>query len=245
MWYWIRIAGRQEEAAMISRRSLLCGAGCGCLAISSPFAALPAFAKGKPKRGIKPEKALELLKEGNAAFVQGACTTGAPGRIHELADGRAPFAVIIACSDSRTPPSALFNRGLGDLFIIRVAGNTVDSSGLGSIEYGISVLGASLVLVLGHTHCGVVNAAVKAVTEKAKFPGSIGTIVAPIIPAVRSLKGGDDLAERAVTANVQRVVSRLKAAKPIVTKGLQDGSVKVAGAVYDIATGKVDFGVAA
>lgn len=136
-----------------SRRRFLGGLACGCAAVAAPWAASPVLATDKPKSEVTAEQAIELLKEGNAAFLKGSCTASAT-RIPGLAVGQAPFAVIVACSDSRTPPGELFNRGLGELFIIRVAGNTVDSVGLGSIEYGVSVLGASLVLVLGHTQCG-------------------------------------------------------------------------------------------
>jgi carbonic anhydrase len=202
-------------------------------------------ASDTPKTNVTAGQAVELLKEGNAAFINGSCTvTGAPGRIHELAGGQAPFAVIVGCSDSRSPPGELFNRGLGDLFIVRVAGNTVDSVALGTIEYGTAVLGAPLVLILGHTQCGAVEAAVKVVKDKARFPGSIGTMVAPIVPAVKSLSGNDDLVNRAVRANVQRVVARLKGAKPIIAKAVADGKVKVVGAVYDLSSGKVDFDIA-
>ena len=191
---------------------------------------------------VTADQAIEMLKEGNAAFINGSCTvSGAPGRIPLLAKGQAPFAVIVGCSDSRTPPGELFNRGLGDLFIVRVAGNTVDSTGLGTIEYGVAVLGAPLILVLGHTQCGAVEAAVKIVKDNAKFPGSIGTMVAPIVPAVKELSGNENLVNRAVRANVNRVVSRLKVAKPILAKSVADGKVKVVGAVYDLASGKVDF----
>lgn len=227
-----------------SRRNFLCGLACGCGAAVTPWAAGPVLAASdKPKTSITADQAIELLKEGNTAFIRGACTAASPARIHELAGGQAPFAVIVACSDSRTPPGALFNRGLGDLFIVRVAGNTVDNSGLGSIEYGVSVLGAPLVLVLGHTQCGAVEAAVKVVKDKARFPGSIGTMVAPIVPAVKSLSGDQDIVNRAVRANVQRVVERLKVAKPIVAKAVAEGKAKVVGAVYDLGSGKVDFGV--
>jgi carbonic anhydrase len=233
--------------SMHSRREFLSGFACGCTAATAPWIAHPVFAASdNPKTGVTADRAIEILKEGNEAFMRGSCTaSGAPARLRELASGQAPFAVIVGCSDSRTPPGALFNRGLGDLFIIRVAGNTVNNKGLGSIEYGVGVLGAPLVLVLGHTQCGAVEAAVRAVRDGAKFPGSIGTVVSPIIPAVKSLKGGDDLVDRAVRANVQRVVLRLKSAKPILAKAVAEGKVKVAGAVYDLASGKVDFDVAA
>lgn len=229
-----------------TRRGFLCGLACGCAFAAAPFAAGPLLAASdKPKSSVTAEQAIDLLKEGNSAFIRGSCTvSGAPGRIPELAGGQAPFAVIVGCSDSRTPPGELFNRGLGDLFIVRVAGNTVDATGLGTIEYGVAVLGAPLVLVLGHTQCGAVEAAVKAVKDGAKFPGSIGTMVAPIIPAVKGLKGSEDLVSRAVRANVQRVVSRVKSAKPILAKAVADGKVKVAGAIYDLKSGKVDFDIA-
>lgn len=227
-----------------SRRQFLSGMACGCAALATPWSASFArAAPGKQTTRVTADQALAMLKEGNAAFVQGACTPTSTERLRELVAGESPFAVIVACSDARTPPGALFNRGLGDLFIVRVAGNTVDNTGLGSIEYGVAVLGAPLVLVLGHTQCGAVEAAVKVVRDKAKFPGSIGAVVAPIIPAVRSLEGGPDLANRAVAANVQRVVSRLKTAKPIISRAVAERKLKVAGAVYDLASGKVDFGV--
>ena len=109
------------------------------------------------------------------------------------------------------------------------------------IEYGVGILGAPLVLVLGHTNCGAVEAAVKVVKDKAKFPGSIGAMVAPIVPAVKSLKGDEDLVNRAVRANVQRVVARLQGAKPILAKAVTDKKARVVGAVYKLDTGAVEF----
>jgi carbonic anhydrase len=195
-----------------------------------------------PKTALSADQALALLKEGNDAFVKGSCAaTGAPARIGELAKGQAPFAIIVGCSDSRTPPEQVFSRGLGELFITRVAGNTVDPVSLGSIEYGLAVLGVPLIVVLGHTQCGAVDAAVKAVKDHAKFPGSIGRVVAPIIPAVRSVKGSDDMVNKAVRANVQRTVAQLKTAKPIVAKAVSGGTAKVVGGVYDLQSGLVTF----
>lgn len=228
---------------MHSRRGFLSGLACGCVAIATPFAATPVFAEGAlPNTSVNADQALAMLKEGNAAFIKGSCqATGAPARIKELANGQAPFAVIVGCSDSRTPPGELFNRGLGELFVTRVAGNTVDTTGLGSIEYGVGVLGAPLVVVLGHTKCGAVEAAVKVVKDKATFPGAIGKMVAPIVPVVQGLKGRDDLLNRATRANVQRVVAHLRRAKPIMSKGVKSGKVKVVGAIYNMDSGVVDF----
>jgi carbonic anhydrase len=225
-----------------NRRKFLYGMACGCATAASPFMAYPAFAASDhAKTNVTADQAIELLKEGNAAFLKGSCTVTPAMRIQELAKGQAPFAVILGCSDSRTPPTDVFNRGVGDLFIIRVAGNSVDPVGLGSIEYGVGVLGAPLVVVLGHTNCGAVEAAVQVVKEKAKFPGAIGTMVAPIVPAVKSLTGSEDLVNRAVRANVQRVVARLKVSRPIIAKAVSENKAKVIGAVYTLETGRVEF----
>ena len=102
----------------------------------------------------------------------------------EIARGQTPFATLVSCSDSRVPPELLFGRGLGELFIVRNAGNTVDTAALGTIEYGVAALGVPLIVVMGHEKCGAVDAAVKVVTENATFPGSIGRMVEPIVPAV-------------------------------------------------------------
>lgn len=208
----------------------------------APLAGRTFAATAVTRAELSADQGLILLKEGNDAFVKGACAaTGVPVRIGELARRQAPFAIIVGCSDSRTPPEQLFSRGLGELFTMRVAGNTVDAVSLGSIEYGLVVLGAPLVVVLGHTQCGAVDAAVKAVRSNAKFPGSIGRVVAPIIPAVRSVKGDDDVVDRAVRANVQRTVAQLKSAQPIVAGAVSGGSAKVVGAVYDLQSGFVTF----
>jgi carbonic anhydrase len=163
------------ENPILSRRHLLHGAACACAAMSvAPLAGRTFAATAVTRAELSADQGLILLKEGNDAFVKGACAaTGAPARIGELARGQAPFAIIVGCSDSRTPPEQLFSRGLGELFTMRVAGNTVDAVSLGSIEYGLVVLGAPLVVVLGHTQCGAVDAAVKAVRSNAKFPGSM------------------------------------------------------------------------
>lgn len=183
-----------------------------------------------------------MLKEGNAAFVQGSCApTGGPARMAVLLQGQAPFAIVVGCSDSRTSPEQLFTRGLGELFTIRVAGNTVDTVELGSIEYGVAVLGVPLVLVLGHTQCGAVDAAVRMVRDKATFPGVIGNLATPIIPAVQSVTGDDDVVNRVVRANVVRVVAQLKSAPPILSKAVSEGAVQVVGGVFDLQSGVVNF----
>src|SRR5215211_6719194 len=120
----------------LSRRALFHTLACGCAALPAGFVAAPLHAASGSKTELTADQALARLKEGNDAFVKGgACVpTGGPSRVAELSKGQAPFAVIIGCSDSRTPPEHLFSRGLGELFVVRVAGNTVDPSALGSIE---------------------------------------------------------------------------------------------------------------
>jgi carbonic anhydrase len=137
----------------------------------------------------------------------------------------------------------LFGRGLGELFIIRNAGNTVDTVALGSVEYAVGVLKTPLVVVMGHERCGAVAAAAQVVTENATFPGQIGRMIEPIIPAVLQARGQPgDLVDNAVRANVRRVVEYLrKQTDPLMQEPLRAGRLKVVGAYYDLDTGAVDF----
>jgi carbonic anhydrase len=231
-------------SVQLSRRTLFHTIACGCAALPAGLMAAPVHAAADAKTDLTPDQALARLKEGNAAFVKGgACVpTGGPARVAELAKGQGPFAVIVGCSDSRTPPEHLFGRGLGELFVIRVAGNTVDQSALGSIEYAVAVLGAPLILVLGHSQCGAVEAAAKMVTENASYPGSITGIVLPIVPSVlRAQRKGGDLVAAAVSENVALVVEQLKASDAILRDPIRAGKVKAVGGVYDLASGAVSF----
>ncbi len=194
---------------------------------------------------LSPDQALTLLEQGNKEFLSGERRnefTSAQRRL-DLANGQAPFAAYVTCSDSRVPPELLFGRGLGELFIIRNAGNTVDTVALGSIEYAVGVLGVPLVVVMGHESCGAVKAALDVVNKNATFPGSIGRMVEPIIPAVLSSRGqeGDEL-DNAVRANVKRVVNQLRnQTDPLMQKPLAEGRLKIVGARYDLNTGEVNF----
>ncbi|MBS7546004.1 carbonic anhydrase [Ancylobacter oerskovii] len=230
---------------VLSRRNLFGTLACGCAAAAVGFGSSPVLAaSGVARTELSADAALAKLKEGNAAFVAGGACTPAGGTAHisPLAVGQAPFAVVIGCSDSRTPPELVFNTGLGELFIIRVAGNTVDASAIGSIEYGVSVLGAPLVLVMGHSQCGAVQAAIQMATEGTHFPGSIDDLVQPILPAVlRSRHDGHYLVADAVRANVEDVTARIAAASPVVAQAVAAKKVRVVGSVYDLASGKVDF----
>jgi carbonic anhydrase len=200
----------------------------------------------EPPKGLTPDDALELLRQGNRRFVAGEPMppqqTG-PERRAALAQAQRPFCVLVGCSDSRVSPELLFGRGLGDLFIVRNAGNVVGLAAMGSIEYGVAVLGAPLVVVLGHERCGAVQAAVDVVERDATYPGSIGQMIEPIIPAVLSARreGDADLLDRAVRSNVRRVVARLRDTKQMLLAPQQDGRLKIVGAYYDLDTGRVVF----
>jgi len=203
-----------------------------------------AFAAAGAKTDLSPDQALQLLKEGNRNFVTDSPYRSVQGRDRrlEIARGQTPFAVLVSCSDSRVPPELLFSRGLGELFIIRNAGNTVDTVALGSIEYAVAQLGVPLIVVLGHERCGAVEAAVSVVTSNATFPGSIGSMIEPIVPSVLSIqKEPGDLLDNAVRANVRRVVNRLRNSEPILLDPLRQGKLKIVGARYDLDEGEVDF----
>jgi carbonic anhydrase len=188
---------------------------------------------------------LPRLMQGNERFVKG--TIEHPGRkpsdFQPLAAGQSPIAVILGCADSRVAPEILFDQGIGDLFVVRVAGNYVPGAGSavkGSIEYAVAELGVQLIMVLGHSQCGAVKAAIKHIHDHDALPGAINGMVNNIKPAVleSQSKPGDPL-ENAIVANVRRGVAKLNGLPPIVGPRVTKGEVKVVGATYDLATGKV------
>lgn len=192
------------------------------------------------------EAVLARLLEGNKRFVRGELAH--PGRKPEdfapLADGQLPLAVIVGCADSRVAPELIFDQGVGDLFVVRVAGNVISGAGAsvkGSIEYAVAELDVRLILVLGHSQCGAVKSALKHIDANDALPGSIGELVDTIKPAVTAVKGkpGDPL-ENAIRANVERGVERLKGLQPTLADPVKKGRVKVVGAVYDLRSGKVE-----
>lgn len=154
--------------------------------------------------------------------------------------------MLVGGADSRAPPVLRFGTGLGEPFIIRNAGNTVNSAALGSIEYGVAVLGAPLLVVLGHECCGAVDAALSVVRKNTDYPRSIGRMVEPILPSAVKVAGNNDLKaedmlDAAVRENVRRVVERLRTSEPLLIDPLKAGKLKVVGARYDLDDGKVDF----
>jgi carbonic anhydrase len=189
---------------------------------------------------VSADSAISRLKEGNKRFISGR--TKHPHqdslRVKEVAKGQNPFAIIVGCSDSRVPSEIIFDQGLGDLFIVRTAGQVSSYASWGSIEFGNSVLGAKLILVLGHTSCGAVSAACKL----PEVPGHIVTLINAIKPAAELAKKlPGDQTENAVKINVAMEVKQLQALEPVLTKSLKAGTTKIVGAVYDLTTGKVEF----
>jgi carbonic anhydrase len=196
---------------------------------------------------ISANDALKRLRKGNRRFVEGkndiARSIGEARRA-ELVGGQTPFAVILACSDSRVPVELIFDQGLGDLFVIRVAGNIVAPSQVGSIEYAAEALGVRLVVVLGHSNCGAVEATLRFLM-KAQNDASpnLRAIVDRIRPAVEPLIGGNEdiTLRRAVLANVLQSVEQLRHGSDILERFIATGDLAVVGAKYSIETGEVRF----
>jgi len=190
---------------------------------------------------VAPAEAIAKLKEGNGRYTTGSLQH--PGqttdRRTELSNVQQPFAVIVGCSDSRVPPEIVFDQGLGDLFIVRVAGNVMNDEGLGSIEYAVDHLGSRLILVLGHQRCGAVDAAKQTIAAKGKAPGHIESLVMAIKPAVQAT-AKDDL-DTTIKANVKNVVQALRSSTPILKGEVDSGKIQVVGGYYSLDTGAVTF----
>jgi len=195
--------------------------------------------------------ALHRLRDGNARFVSGVRSVDAllsGARREELVEGQAPFAAILGCSDSRVPVELVFDQGVGDLFVIRVAGNVVAPSQVGSVEFAAEKFGTRLVVVLGHTRCG----AVQATLEELQRPGgtasaNLRSIVDLVRPAVESLMltelrhQPEELARQAVRANVRVAAGHLRHGSPVLERLIRNDGLLVVGAEYALETGVVDF----
>jgi len=231
-----------------SRRSFF-RLGYGALGMAASLGALSSHAAEGPKTTMTPAQALAKLKQGHEDFLNDKPTLKTArdsDRRLAIARAQVPFAVLVGCSDSRVPPELLFDTGLGELFIVRNAGNTIDTVAMGSIQYAVQVLNVPLILVLGHERCGAVDAAVSVVEKNTVYPGSIGQMVEPIIPAVLKAKAmgaasGEDLLDGAVRENVRRTVMRLRTAEPTLADPIKADKLMVVGARYDLDDGKVDF----
>ena len=198
-------------------------------------------ASAHDSKSVTPASAKARLVEGNGRFVQGKLEhpRQSPQTRAELASGQAPFAVILGCADSRTPPETLFDQGLGDLFVARVAGNVVDDHVIGSVEYAVEHLHASLIVVMGHSKCGAIVAARDVVAADGHAEGHIESLVQAIRPAVEQTIGQEVIAT--CEANVRNMVHALRESTPILKHLVEEKKIEVIGAYYDLETGKVRF----
>jgi carbonic anhydrase len=189
---------------------------------------------------ITSDAALAELKAGNENHAQNRYRRPhqTTARLHELVAGQYPEAAVLSCADSRVPPEIIFDQGLGDLFVVRVAGNVATDAEIASLEYGAEHLHVPLLVVLGHENCG----AVAATLQGGEADGHIGTLVELIKPAVEKSRTmtGDPLSN-AVRTNVQMVVQQLRTTKPILSKLVAEGKLKIIGGVYSLETGKVTW----
>jgi carbonic anhydrase len=189
---------------------------------------------------VSAKEALETLQDGNARFARSQASH--PHQSHErradLSTGQQPFALILGCADSRIPPEIIFDQGIGDLFVIRVAGNIIDDAILGSIEYAVEHLGMQLIVVLGHENCGAVSATV----QGGEAHGHIPTLIEAIRPAVDEAQSqGGDVLENATRTNARRIAKQIESSAPILAAATQAGTLEVKAAYYHLTTGKVEF----
>jgi carbonic anhydrase len=196
--------------------------------------------------GISADEAVRILKAGNARYAEGKPQHPHQDRTRRAltaAQGQHPLATVLTCSDSRVPAEIIFDQGIGDIFVIRVAGNVAATDEIGSIEYAVDHLAAPLVVVLGHSQCG----AVTAVVDDTKLPPNIASLVAPIKPAVDKARQAnpqaarDALLQAAITGNVWQAVEDMLRQSPIIREKVRDNQVQVVGALYDLDSGQVQW----
>jgi carbonic anhydrase len=196
--------------------------------------------------GISADEALRTLKAGNARFVEGKLQHPHQDRARRAltaAQGQHPLATVLTCSDSRAPAEIIFDQGIGDIFVIRIAGNVAATDEIGSMEYAVDHLGTPLVVVLGHSQCG----AVTAVVDNSKLPPNIANLVAPIKPAVDKAREAnpdaakDALLKAAITDNVWQAMDDMLRQSSIIREKVRDSKVQVVGALYDLDSGQVQW----
>lgn len=208
-----------------------------------PGAELPQQPSTGSTPAVKADEALKKILDGNQRFAAGlpAQKDVSAARRTALIKGQSPSAVLLSCSDSRVPPELVLDQGLGDIFVVRVAGNVADPVTLGSIEYAAEHLNVPLIIVMGHDRCGAVAATI----QGGKPEGNIRSIVAKIAPAVRkaraSGKKGDDLLDAAIIENVKNVIASLTRESKIIKQLVKEKKVTIVAARYSLSTGKVEF----
>jgi carbonic anhydrase len=190
--------------------------------------------------GMTADQALTALMEGNARFVSGnVCHPNQNDEsLAKAVSGQQPFAVVVSCSDSRVPPEILFDQGIGDIFVIRTAGEVMDNATIGTVEYAVEHLHVPLIVVLGHDDCGAVKAAIEGGVQ----PGQITYIVDAITPAVNTARGmNGDLLNNSINVNAQDVAGQLRSTSPILSEAAQGGTLQIVAARYHLDTGAVEL----
>jgi carbonic anhydrase len=225
-----------EVQRRLSRRTMLQGAFA-----ATALAALPRALRAMPN-AIPPSAALQRLMDGNARYMRNQIdlkdfTAGRAAR----AEAQYPVAAILGCADSRVAPEFIFDQDPGELFVCRVAGNYMNVDILASLEYGVEVLGAPLVMVLGHTNCGAVKAVLQYEKDRKALPGHLQMLLDAVSPGVVEAmrQGPTDQLNHAIEANVRHNAQRLRQAHPVIAKAVEEKRVDVVSAVYELATGQV------
>ncbi|HUZ28333.1 MAG TPA: carbonic anhydrase [Solirubrobacteraceae bacterium] len=247
-----------DDGLHVSRRNLIVSGGsaagaaliaAGCGAKSSSSAATPtpttATTGAQFPHPADPAAALSVLQQGNLRYQNGQIQLRDYSPVGDrIAESQKPFVAIVTCADSRIATPLVFDIREGNLFESRVAGNSLDTGTLGSTEYAVAKLGAKLVLVMGHSDCGAVKAALEAVNGT-QFPpskyGAIPEVVGAIVPAVKALPTSQRTLDKAIAANVVFQTKAFAAKNPIIKPAIDSGQIKVVGAVYDLASGKVNL----
>lgn len=213
---------------------------CAATAVLSPSAVLAAPSS---KAVMSADDALTHLLDGNERYIAGKTVHGnLTARRDEVAPAQQPFAMVLSCADSRVPPELIFDQTLGALFVVRVAGNYAETGGIGSFQYAFGHFHSPLLLVLGHSNCGAVHATVDAAKNpNTEAPGDIAAIVRAIMPSVKKVEhSGGDLYAAAIAQNVRDNAAKL-AAQPILNSGVAGHQLRIAGAVYDLKSGRVSL----
>jgi carbonic anhydrase len=201
-----------------------------------------AFAQSTPQNAITPEEALKRIMDGNARYAANNTEENDFGATRvQNALGQWPVAGIVSCADSRVAPELLFDQGPGDLFVVRVAGNIVNADGIASLEFGVASLGMPLIMVLGHTSCGAIEAAINTVQDKSVLPGHLPQLTEAIRPAVLKARmdSPDDMVAATTKTNVLYGMQGVRLGSAIIADAIAAGKVAVVGGVYDLADGKV------
>ena len=230
----------------LGRRDMLrLAAGAGLAGIGLAAGLGKARAAGGSATALTSDEALGALKAGNRFFVTEPeiCTRKLDERREEVSEHQAPWASVLSCADSRVPPELIFGGlALGELFVARNAGNLADKGVIGTLEYGAAVLGSPLIVVLAHTRCGAVDAACKVVTDNATFPGLIGPMINPIIPAALAVRdAAGDFVTNAAKESARRTAKGLASLSTILSEAVSAGRVKIVSGIYDLATGEVTY----